>query len=287
MHTLLNSAGGNYPEMNQAIDQIKKRERPKLAVSLAMERKWEEAAAINKEILLDEANNLEALNRLGKALSEIGKYSEAKNAFQKVLTLSPSNGIAKKNLERIVILRAAGPQVPIRQAVSPGFFIEETGKSGMTILVDLAPNAVIARLGAGEPLTLVPQEHKLLVKNLQGEYVGTVDPKLGLRLLRLIRGGNRYEAAIAGMQDQKVRIIIKQSYQHPSQHGRLSFPPRVGTELRGNIWEGGQFTHGDEEDSRDADDASNEHLGLEDIPGYKRIRSKARKHEESDEEEEN
>jgi len=273
--------------MNQATYQVKKREWPKLAVNLAMERKWGQAVTVNKGILAEEASNLEALNRLGKALSEVGKYSEAKDAFQKVLALSPSNGIAKKNLERILVLRVAGPQAHPPQVVSPAFFIEETGKSGMTILVDLAPKAIVARLGAGEPLTLVPEEHKLLVKNAQGEYVGTVDPKLGLRLLRLIRGGSRYEAAIAGVQEQEIRIIIKETYRHPSQHGRLSFPARVGAAIRGNIWEGAQLTNENEEDSADADDGSDRHVALEDVPGYKRVRSKVRKHEELDEEEEN
>ena len=272
--------------MNQATDQIKKRDRPKLAVSLAMERRWEEAIAVNREILGDEANNLEALNRLGKALSEVGKYSDARDAFQKVLALAPSNGIAKKNLDRIAVLRAAGPQTAVRQAVSPAFFIEETGKSGMTAVVDAGPASVIARLGAGEPLTLVPEEHKLLVHNGQGEYVGTVDPKLGLRLLRLIRGGNRYQAAIANVQDQKVRIIIKETYQHPSQHGRLSFPARVGSGLRTNIWEGAQLAAENEENAAyQPDEMSYEPSALDDVPGYKRMRNKTRKHDESDEEE--
>jgi hypothetical protein len=37
-------------------------------------------------------------------------------------------------------------------------------------------------------------------------------------------GGNQYAAAVAGVDGESVRVIIKVTFQHPSQVGRLSFP---------------------------------------------------------------
>ena len=66
----------------------------------------------------------------------------------------------------------------------------------------------------------------LLAKNNLGENLGAVEPKLGMRLLPLMRGGNKYEAATTKIDQQCIQVIIKEVYQHPSQIGRLSFPPK-------------------------------------------------------------
>lgn len=255
-------------------DQIKdpkKRDRPKLAVSLAMERRWDEAVLVNKEILEETPNNLEALNRLGKAQSEIGLYAAARMAFRRVLELSPANGIAKKNLERVALLRDDQTPKPSRQAVPPNFLTGETGKTGVTALIDVAPPRAKAKLTVGDTVVLEPQEHKLLVRNVQGEYIGTMEPRLGLRLLRLIRGGNRYAAAVAAVHDQELRVIIKETYQHPSQQGRLPFPPKDQGTSRSYVRErAGQLVAEDEDEDAAEDPGDDEGAKLEDVSSYKR-----------------
>ena len=66
----------------------------------------------------------------------------------------------------------------------------------------------------------------MLVRDGQGEYLGEVEPKYGLRLVKLINGGNKYVAAISSLGENKVKVIIREVYQHPSQAGRLSFPQK-------------------------------------------------------------
>jgi len=87
-----------------------------------------------------------------------------------------------------------------------------------------------------------------VVENAQGEYLGEVEPKLGMRLIKLIEGGNRYAAAIATLARDDVRIIIKETYQHPSQVGKLSFPATTGEAFRPYIKEGLVRTDADEEE---------------------------------------
>ncbi len=268
--------------------QMKMKERSKQAISLAMESKWEEAASVNREILADAPDNVEALNRLGKALSELGRYGEARDAFNQVLRIQPSNTIAKKNAERLNAVRDTEPRGS-RQGVPSHFFIEETGKTGVTSLVDPAAKAVIAKLVAGEPVTLEAKEHQLIARNSGRDYLGIVEPKLGLRLLRLIRGGNRYEAAIAGISDQGIRLIIKESYQHPSQIGRPSFPPKGHDGFRPYVWDGARLgkTDAEEATAEEAEEWLEERgSDLEDVAEFKHTRGRGHKRPEMEEEEE-
>ena len=266
-----------------------KREQARQAVNLAMESRWEEAVSVNREILKSSPDDVEALNRLGKALSEMGKYSKARRAFQRGLEISPSNSIARKNLDRIGLLREDSPQRPSRQGVPPHFFIEETGKTRVTSLMDTAPKELLAKMTAGEPVFLEPREHKLVGKNSLGERLGMIEPKLGLRLLRLMRGGNKYEAAITSLDEQGIRVIIKEIYQHPSQIGKLSFPSKGHEGIRAFASEG-VVSYGideDEEPRPEADDWGDEREpGLEDAGEYKRLSSRTREHAGAEEEEE-
>ena len=128
-----------------------KRERSKQAVVLAMESRWEEAVSVNREVLDIFPDDVESLNRLGKALSELGHYSDARQAFQKAVDISPSNTIAKKNLERIASLGDDSPQRPPRHGgVPPHFFIEETGKTGIAVLVGQGLQTGACQGGRGE-----------------------------------------------------------------------------------------------------------------------------------------
>ena len=66
----------------------------------------------------------------------------------------------------------------------------------------------------------------LVAENSRGEYLGQVEPKHGQRLVRLMEGGNDYIASIINSTEESVTIIIREVYQHPSQAGKLSFPPK-------------------------------------------------------------
>jgi hypothetical protein len=200
------------------------------AIQLALQSRWEEAVAINRQLLVAVPRDLSALNRLGKALSETGNYSEAKRAYADALSLDPANAIARKNLERLSLLSDEAAAARPSERIDPRLFIEETGKTGFTTLVDAAPQEVLARLTAGDQVYLHPEGRVLFVRNAAGETLGRVEPRLATRLINFIAGGNQYAAAITDLDGGNVRIIIRETYQHPSQLGRVSFPPQVGAE---------------------------------------------------------
>lgn len=216
----------------QAEDKARlRRELSKEAIALAMQSRWEQALKANRGILEVFPTDVEALNRLGKALTELGRYAEARDAFSKALEVAPNNPIAKRNLQRLALLRDGRPfahEEP--RPVSPDLFIEATGKAGFTTLIKLAPGEVLAPLAAGDPVNLHIQGNFLVAKDWRGEYIGQVEPKLALRLMRLMQGGNKYTAAVASSSERAITIIIRETYQHPSQRGRISFPAKGGLE---------------------------------------------------------
>ena len=226
-----------------------RRQRAEQAIQLAMQGQWEEAAKVNRIIIDVFPNDVDAYNRLGKALTELGRYAEARDAYGKALGLDPHNSIAQKNLARLSSLReAAAPRAEAGTKLSPQLFISETGKTGVTVLVRPAVE-VAARLTAGDEVFLRRENSALVVENAQGEYLGEVEPKLSLRLIKLIEAGNRYAAAIATLARDNVRIIIKETYQDPSQAGKLSFPATTtGEAFRPYIKEGLVRTDADEEE---------------------------------------
>jgi hypothetical protein len=197
-----------------------------------MQSRWEEAAAVNKSIIEMFPDDADAYNRLGKALTQMGKYAEAKEAYKRALEIEPTNVIAKKNLARLSHLSETRPSQKGGKQVSAHLFIEETGKTEVTNLHQIAPREVLVKLAAGDPVYLKAKGQRLIVESIDGEYIGEIEPKLGLRLIKLMEGGNRYTAAIARISEDKVKVMIKEVYQHPSQAGRPSFPARVTDDFR-------------------------------------------------------
>ncbi len=206
-----------------------KRQGSEQAIQLALESKWEEAASLNKAILEAQPNDVDTWNRLGKALLELGRYREAHEAYGKSLGLDPVNSIAKRNLDRLAGLQDS--EAPRREAVAKvaqDLFIEEVGKSGSTVLRN-TPRETLATLTAGDEVYLRPENNSLQIANVNGDVLGSVEPKLGLRLMRLIQGGNQYAAAVKSLSEADVEVIIKETYRDPSQT-RLSFPATGGVE---------------------------------------------------------
>ena len=215
-----------------------RQQRTQQAIQLAMQGQWQEAAAVNRAIIAVFPNDVDAYNRLGKALTELGRYSEAREAYSKTLELDALNSIAQKNLTRLATLgEGATVQAEGGQKLSPQMFISETGKTGITVLTRPATE-ITARMTAGDQVFLRRQNNTLLVESSQGEYLGEVEPKLGMRLIKLMDGGNQYAAAIATLNGDDVRVIIKETFQHPSQAGKLSFPPAAGDAFRPYTKEG-------------------------------------------------
>ena len=203
-----------------------RRQRAELAISLAMHSKWEEAVTANQSILRVFPEDVDAYNRLGKAYTELGHYDEARDAYGRALTIEPINSIAKKNLTRLAGLKSAPRGVQAVARVDPSLFIGETGKTAVVNLIALGDKDIVAKATAGDIVDLRVKGKGLEVYTSAGEYVGLVEPKVGLRVVNFMQSGNRYEAAITSVTEHQVKVIVRETYQAPEMAGRVSFPSR-------------------------------------------------------------
>ena len=215
------------------VDSRVKREKTGKAVALALDGRWEEAATLNKELLELFPEDVESLNRLGKAYLELRRYSMARGAFGAAVAVAPHNTIAKKNLYRLENLPHDGEDEasppPPSSRVMPNLFIEDSGKSSVTVLHKPAGVPVLAKVAPGDLVDLKAGENRLAVHAPQGQLLGEVEPKLGNRLLRLIRQGNRYSGAVVSVQHPRISVALHEVvHPTPACWAPPPSPPRGG-----------------------------------------------------------
>src|SRR3990170_8928748 len=75
------------------------------AIKAAINQDWEHAIHLNTTLVQKDPKNIDALNRLGNAYIETGKYTLALETYKKVLTMDKYNAIAQRNIQRISFLR--------------------------------------------------------------------------------------------------------------------------------------------------------------------------------------
>jgi tetratricopeptide (TPR) repeat protein len=234
-----------------------KRQVGRQAITLATQGRWQESIVVNKNLIENFPNDIEAHNRLGKAYMELGDYAEARKAYNRALELDQYNTIARKNVERMTRL---GDKAVVLTGNSskahPQLFIEEIGKAGMVNLHQLAPSETLVRTMAGDKVVLKQEGTSLAAENSQGEHLGIVPQKEASRLLKLMAGGNKYTAAVVSSSEDSISLMIRETYQDPNQMGIVSFPGRRFDELQPYVSDR-TFRHefGEEED-------------LGEIPGY-------------------
>lgn len=243
------------------------------AITCALAQDWRKAVEANRAVLQIAPSNIEALNRLAKALLELGEVEEARGVVNTALSLDSANTIARRHRDRLE--HAAGAAKPAasvsrqtkrtrqsrrttvvreadatygsqatpadsvasaRNAISSHLLMSEAGKSTIATLIDATDRTAVGHLSSGEALALRQEGNRLLIHSSRGEPVGRVHPRLAQRVLSLMDAGNRYEVAfLRDHPAEGVQVIIGEVYQDPSQTGRLSFPPSNASDFRGYV----------------------------------------------------
>ena len=199
------------------------------AVGLALNGEWERAVEVNRAILELFADDVEAMNRLAKALIELGGYEEAGDVLDRLGSVAPYNNIARKNRARLEQRRgsnAAATRHARKSTGAPQLFIGESGKSATTVLRHTPRLLSLALVSPGDPVTLAVEHHGISVYADDGQYLGQIEPRLAHRLSRLIESGNTYAAAIVGVSGESISIIIHETSRHRSLQNVASFPTR-------------------------------------------------------------
>jgi hypothetical protein len=203
------------------------------AIALAMQSRWQEAVAANTNMIEKFPTDVEAHNRLGRALTELGEFAQAKEAYMKAFQLAPDNVIAKKNLARLATLsETKATPVSEHRRIALELFLTEIGEGGIVRLSHPAPWGVLARIAVGDQVELRVKGQKLIVEDIQGEYLGEIEPKYESRLIRSIVSGSKYAAAILTLEENEIKVIIKKVYQHPDEARHPIFRAMTAKDFR-------------------------------------------------------
>jgi len=201
------------------------------AVQLAIAGKWDEAVKLNKFIVESFGADEETQNRLGKALAELGKLKDAKAAYEAALKLNPMNSIAKKNAARINTLlhqkeglKVGGTRVDLN------LFVEEMGKTVITILENTSAD-ICSKVAAGDIAELRIDGDGISAETSRGVRLGLLEAKLARRLIKFMRGGNRYQAGVTSCDGSTVKLIVRETYQDVHFAGKPSFPMKRKREV--------------------------------------------------------
>lgn len=196
------------------------------AIQTALIGDWNGAIATNKELLKENPKDIDALNRLALAFTVIGKLNKAKTTYQLVLKIDPLNPIALRNLKNIKISKSIKNTSPSEAFSLNNNFIEETGKTKVVELINIAPSSVIQTLRTGETVTLSVKRLKIFILKNEKQYLGVLPDDIGKRLIKFIKSGNKYEAYLKSVNPHKVIVFIKEvrrSSRFKNQPSFLSF----------------------------------------------------------------
>ena len=126
--------------------------------------------------------DIDAYNRLGKALAELNRHAEALEAYEQALERDATNRIAQRNVERLRVLMAANrpaqrqaPKGKARTKAPATLFIEEMGKTGRARLINLATTRILAPLSPGDAVDLEAGGDELVAR-VGGSPIGASSP---------------------------------------------------------------------------------------------------------------
>lgn len=184
------------------------------AINAALTSDWVSAIGFNKQILEENPKSVEALNRLGRAYFETGELAQSKKNFQESLELDPYNQIAAKFLKRVETCKKSvvkkADHKNVNYPINSDLFIEEPGKTKLVGLLKVAEPQKLSLLSPGMIVDLHPKNKVIAVIDQNEEYLGVLPDDLSHHLVRLINGGNKYQAIIKTVKMNGLTILIRE-----------------------------------------------------------------------------
>jgi tetratricopeptide (TPR) repeat protein len=198
-----------YSDEKQDIRALKSR--TKEAIEHAAKGNWKAAEETNRIILTDFPTKIDALNRLGKALSELGRYSEACDIFKQTISNDPPNPIARKNLQWLEQLNDVSPKQSHQAATN--LLTSDWKKTYTTTIMNAPKDHNCLEFSNGEVVTFSKfGDTNITAKTTKGVTIGELEPRMALRLSRLMAVGNQYTGEIISTSEIKTKIFIQEIY---------------------------------------------------------------------------
>jgi len=193
------------------------------AVSAALKGNWDLALQLNKLLVKSNKSDVDALNRLARAYSELGKIAKAKSTSAKVLKLDPSNQIAAKSLEKFKKLKSGNNITKTKPSGVSNMFLEEPGKTKILKLLHIGDEKVLATLDAGNIVKISCKKHRVSILTDSNKYVGRLPDDLASRIKKLIKIGNKYITLIKNANSKEVYVFIREVERSPKMHDIATF----------------------------------------------------------------
>lgn len=197
----------------------------KKAIDAALNSRWEEALHINQQILKENKQNVDALNRLGRAYFELGNITFSKKYYNLALKYDPYNPIAQKNLKIIKAFKGKpnGKNSQAPSFISPSLFLQEPGKTKIVALLKVAEPAKLSQVYCGMPIILLIKQRGVSATDQEGGYLGVLPDDLAHTLVRLIKGGNKFSACVKSVRVNGISIMIREEKRSERFHNQPSF----------------------------------------------------------------
>jgi tetratricopeptide (TPR) repeat protein len=176
------------------------------AIQTALVGDWHNALTLNQSILLEDPDDIDTLNRLGFAYLSLGNTKEAKEVYEKVLSLDMKNPIALRNLKRLNENQTKVSNIPLNN-----LFIEEPGKTKVMELLNIADKKVVAYLRSGELIDLRIKRNRIFAINSENQFIGMLPDDICQRLIKFINAGNLYEAYIRTVDNNRVSVFVRET----------------------------------------------------------------------------
>lgn len=176
------------------------------AIKSALNCDWISAREINLQILANNPNDIDALNRLSKALYELGETKKAIEISNQVLLIDPLDKIANRAIEKY----QKGKNKSSKTETI--LFIEEPGRTKIVNLINLDCE-ICPHLSSGEKILINHGNHKVSASREDGKYIGKFKDDISKKIINLINAGNRYDFYVHAASANKVTIFIKQTHQ--------------------------------------------------------------------------
>lgn len=184
----------------------------KIAINAALRNDWNQAILLNREILKENPNDINALNRYAFACIQTCDIDEAKKIYKKILTVDKYNIIALKNLEKIKNYQAKKSSKSSTKSliptISPSLFLEEPGKTKTITLANPASSDILSSVNIGDPVVFHPKKHSIDIRDRNNKYLGALPDDIAFRLIRLIKCGNTYRANIKNITKNSITVFL-------------------------------------------------------------------------------
>lgn len=200
------------------------------AINAALKCNWETAITINKSILKEDPDDIDALNRISRAYYESGDIKNAKKESLKVLEIEPSNKIAEKAIQKYKKNKKGGSGSD-EQTINAADYIEESGTTKQTALLNLCSEDIISTVDSGDEVMLSTHAHRVTVTNLNKKYIGKLPDDLSAKLRILTKNGYKYKVIIKSADSQCVKIFIKETKRGKGFENKQSFPREVSESI--------------------------------------------------------